>query len=339
MPSRNKRSGFTLIELLVVMAIIATLMGLLLPAVQKVREAASRVECSNNLHNLGIACANYHTNATYFPTGGLNGSVVQTANDQRNRLGANSTIVSGKNQPWGWAYQVLPFVEQQNLYENLTDAIIVNSAIRMFACPSRRVASSPVRFDFVGNGGNLIDTSLQAPSTSPIPPQYLPFNGIFQLGTYTTATQTYSCPVVRVTDLKNGSSQTVLIAEKSVPSNQYDAPTPAQGDYPGFMGDFGSNTVFVPFSQSSIRAAVYTSTTASSTVVGDSYGGPYPDRGSTTAAATAANDFGWAFGSAHPMSMNAAFADGSVRRVVYGSRNFARACSTKNTGSNVSTDD
>jgi prepilin-type N-terminal cleavage/methylation domain-containing protein/prepilin-type processing-associated H-X9-DG protein len=91
--------GFTLIELLVVIAIIAVLIGLLLPAVQKVREAANRIKCANNIKQLALACHTYHDANLAFPRGDVGG---------------------WGNDKGTWLFAILPYVEQDNLYRQVT---------------------------------------------------------------------------------------------------------------------------------------------------------------------------------------------------------------------------
>src|SRR3954454_6119176 len=94
----NNRRGFTLIELLVVIAIIAVLIGLLLPAVQKIREAAARLRCKNNLKQIGLAFHNYHSALECFPPGFTS----QAATVDGPSLGPG----------WGWGAYLLPYLEQ-----------------------------------------------------------------------------------------------------------------------------------------------------------------------------------------------------------------------------------
>src|SRR5690242_12914009 len=95
---RTSRRGFTLIELLVVIAIIAVLIALLLPAVQAAREAARRVQCTNNLKQIGLALHNYESTTNVFPPGRIN------------------TYVAGSGHCWGAYSQLMPFLELQPLF-------------------------------------------------------------------------------------------------------------------------------------------------------------------------------------------------------------------------------
>jgi prepilin-type N-terminal cleavage/methylation domain-containing protein/prepilin-type processing-associated H-X9-DG protein len=123
-----RRTAFTLIELLVVIAIIAILIGLLLPAVQKVREAAARIKCANNLKQIGLAMHGYMDANNGLPP---NGVFTYTG----------STVV--QTSPWSAASRILPFIEQENLFRNINFATgystqpgISSSRVGTYICPS-----------------------------------------------------------------------------------------------------------------------------------------------------------------------------------------------------------
>jgi prepilin-type N-terminal cleavage/methylation domain-containing protein/prepilin-type processing-associated H-X9-DG protein len=126
----SSRAAFTLIELLVVIAIIAILIGLLLPAVQKVREAAARLKCKNNLKQIGLALHNHHDRYGFFPPG-------------------YSTRVTGAGVEtgpgWGWAYHLLADLEQDNVFRLINTNVAIGDpshasartqVLSVFLCPS-----------------------------------------------------------------------------------------------------------------------------------------------------------------------------------------------------------
>ena len=147
-----RKSGFTLVELLVVIAIIGILIGMLLPAVQQVREAARRTSCLNNIRQLGLACANFESAFQSFPTSGLSSAdhwwtqQVQFGPDRL--VGTSGSNPTFQEETAGWIYQIAPYIEQNNLISNrenvgifnpdpVTGLVISEQQVSTVSCPSR----------------------------------------------------------------------------------------------------------------------------------------------------------------------------------------------------------
>src|SRR5262249_23129392 len=135
---------FTLIELLVVIAIIAVLIGLLLPAVQAAREAARRAQCVNHLKHIGLALPNYPDVKNAFITGG--GRAVRSGQAVGSQPGAPPC--------WGWRLNVLPYIEQINIYNAMNFSVcvwnpensltVINIQLNAFQCPSDPKVATPI---------------------------------------------------------------------------------------------------------------------------------------------------------------------------------------------------
>lgn len=134
--AEEERSGFTLIELLAVISVVGVLLALLLPAVQSTREAARQVHCRNSLRQLNYAIANFESTHGHLPSNGW--GFLWIGDPDRG---------VGKQQPGGWIYQLLPFVEQGNLArigvglddtaKEIALADLIQSPVRLFRCPTR----------------------------------------------------------------------------------------------------------------------------------------------------------------------------------------------------------
>src|ERR1051325_7563557 len=205
-----QRKAFTLIELLVVIAIIAILIAMLVPAVQKVREAAARTQCRNNLKNIGLAFHMHHDHFKAFPSGGVDWST-----DVRDFAGGAPANWDG--QHWGWAYQILPYIDQFALWNQpqgtAGDAFVAATPVQLYFCPAvgnpRFITTyggnCPVRAqnDYAANGGSW---------------------GAMGSPTYNAATNTFDGAVVPsknwsntkrgLVSIPDGASSVVMVGEK-----------------------------------------------------------------------------------------------------------------------------
>ena len=224
-PGRAGTPGFTLIELLVVMGIIAVLTGLLLPAVQKVREAANRLGCENNLKQIGLAFHQHHDTWHCFPSGGWYWYTQPSYSGGTPNIGAEQTA--------SWAFQILPYLEAGDLWRGgsaTTDTdralVAIGTPIALYFCPSRRPPQTVTYGDdYIPHltGGSITHALCDYGASNN--------EGTGAVRQFTP---------VRIADITDGTASTLLVAEKRL--NLFYLGQPQLDDNQGYTAGFNLDT-------------------------------------------------------------------------------------------------
>jgi prepilin-type N-terminal cleavage/methylation domain-containing protein len=354
----RSRRGFTLVELLVVIAIIGILVALLLPAIQAARESARRIQCSDNVKNIGLAMLNFVDSRKVFPTGGSR----YLCNNCNPVFDVPQNIENGKQlgvdrQGMGWGIQIAPYIEETAASQMLTADALGKVVVSIFSCPSRRPAKTTISvqfkvpltvIDYAGavpatftnaNRTAFFDVTKGSPFTA------AGFTALFPSWSGgTTATgggwpgnnEVYDGVIVRtpwrwtstntatgkqvgtalmnsqgnvkVATITDGTSKTLLIAEKYVRIDNYEAGdaqrnSDDRGWYDGWDADAMRMAAFTPINDGD---PIGFRTDVAAYFADDP--AKYPWNGSFNV---------YHFGSAHVSGINAVYADGSVHSIAY----------------------
>ncbi|MDO4573920.1 MAG: DUF1559 domain-containing protein [Planctomycetia bacterium] len=306
--SMRLHPAFTLVELLVVIAIIGMLVGLLLPAVQQAREAARQMQCSNQLRQMSLAALNHESSMRFFPNSGW---FCYYAGD--------ADLGLGKKQCGSWQFQLLPFLEQDALYQLTSNnnpaspykegiTTLIQTPLAMFRCPSRRSAkvyptdsypssnansvSELAKSDYAANFGSVgygADNNYRPSNNSHV--SYSIINGSQpELTDYSSKVTgvVFAFSQIRTGEIRDGLSNTVLFGEKYVQPEYYEASGNSADDLGTFCGTDNDNS----------RS-------------GNNTYRPYQDRSGF------GSPNGWGFGSSHASSFGISLCDGSVQRLTY----------------------
>lgn len=332
-----RRYAFTLVELLVVIAIIGILIALLLPAVQAAREAARRNTCKNNLKQMALACMNHEGTYRTLPTSGWGW-----------RWQPDPAAGFDKDQPGGWGFGILPFVEEQQLRDLAAGAAdaagttalmyqVVQTPIDLFNCPSRRASrlylyesQDPMgstlafnlpdcvtgqcqiaRTDYAANGGNSTPANKLGDTGPPsLPAVMLGFNDWI---TRDHNGVIYQRSEVKFSKITDGTSKTALIGEKYLSTTHYDTGHSNGDDQNIFVGHDQDN---IRYTGLPTRGAIGPdSDDPNLTPMGTNNG--TNATGLTRGQTGAVDPVAPIFGSAHAGAMNMSFCDGSVRTISY----------------------
>ncbi len=309
---KHRLHGFTLVELLVVIAIIGMLVGLLLPAVQQAREAARQTQCTNNIKNLSLAALNHASNNQSLPSGGWTWTF--TGDPDRG---------FGEEQPGGWTYSILPYMEQDALFKLGADgnkdnpdkakaSTALQTPVPLFNCPSRRKSKV-----YPGANGSLVNANSSALNRGSVchvaktdyaanyggnvtnpgnaryyPGDYAKANEYTKNNTWPTQTANgviFSCSEIIPEEIYDGSSNTYLIGEKYLKADTYETSGSSSDD----------NGIWTGADCDNCRV---TNT--------DAIAQPMQDR-------KGYDEYSQRFGSTHAGTFGMAMADGSVHRISY----------------------